>query len=60
MGKHKKELVDRGNTGVPQGSLEGMWNFVAYSDNIRDAICESIDGMTVGSEVVRAIIYLCG
>ena len=56
-GSIKTELVDRGNTGVPQGSLEGMWNFGVYSDNIRDAICESIDGITVGSEVVRAIIY---
>ena len=56
-GNIKTELVDRGNTGVPQGSLEGMWNFGVYSDNIREAICESIDGMTVGFEVVRAIIY---
>ena len=34
-----------------------MWNFGVYSDNIRDAICESIDGITVGFEAVRAIIY---
>ena len=34
-----------------------MWDLGVYSDNIRDAICDSIDGITVGSEVVRAIIY---
>ena len=56
-GNAKTELLERGNTGVPQGSLEGMWNFGVYSDNIRDAICESIDGINVGFEVVRAIIY---
>ena len=56
-GNVKTKLLERGNTGVPQGSLEGMWNFGVYSDNIRDAICESMEGITVGSEVVRAIIY---
>ena len=56
-GNVKTELLERGNTGVPQGSLEGMWNFGVYSDNIQDAISKSVIGITVGSEVVRAIIY---
>jgi len=56
-GNLKTELLERGNTGVPQGSLEGMWNFGVYSDNIQDAISKAVKGITVGSEVVRAIIY---
>ena len=50
-------LVERGNTGVPQGSLEGMWNFGVYSDNIQEKIMESVSGISVGGEIVRAIVY---
>ena len=53
----KTELLERGNTGVPQGSLEGMWNFGVYSDNIQDSITKATSGIAVGSEVVRAIVY---
>ena len=56
-GNVKTKLLERGNTGVPQGSLEGMWNFGVYSDNIQDAILDSLKGITVGSEFVRAVIY---
>ena len=38
-GNVKTELLERGNTGVPQGSLEGMWNFGVYSDNIQHSGC---------------------
>ena len=31
-GAARTNLLDRGNTGVPQGSLEGMWNFGVYLD----------------------------
>ena len=30
---------------------------IVYSDNIQDAILDSVKGITVGSEVVRAVIY---
>ena len=56
-GNVKTGLLDRGNVGVPQGSLEGMWNFGVYSDNIQDAIIASVKGITVGREVVRAVVY---
>ena len=56
-GAAKTNLLDRGNTGVPQGSLEGMWNFGVYSDNINCAIKECVDGVRVGGEMVHAIIY---
>ena len=50
-------LLHRGNAGVPQGSLEGTWNFGVYSDNINCAIMESVEGVRVGSEIVHAVIY---
>ena len=56
-GNVKTELLNRGDTGVPQGSLEGMWNFGVYSDNINDAISESVGGIAVAGEIIRAIIY---
>ena len=56
-GNVKTKLVERGNTGVPQGSLEGMWNFGVYSDNIQTAILDSVKGIKVGSEVVHAVVY---
>ena len=34
-----------------------MWNFVVYSDNINDAISESVRGIAVGGEIIRAVIY---
>ena len=34
-----------------------MWNFGVYSDNINDAISHSVEGIVVGNEVVRAVIY---
>ena len=33
-GTVKTDLLNWGNTVVPQGSLEGIWNFGVYSDNI--------------------------
>ena len=56
-GNAKTKLLERGNTGVPQGSLEGMWNFSVYSDNINDAICDAVGGTMVGGEMVGAVIY---
>ena len=56
-GAARTHLLDRGDTGVPQGSLEGMWNFGVYSDNINGAIMECGDGVLVGGEKVHAVIY---
>ena len=56
-GNVKTDLLERGNNGVPQGSLEGMWNFCVYSDNIHDAILNSGRGISVSGENVRAVIY---
>ena len=56
-GRAKTELISRGDVGVPQGSLEGMWNFGIYSDNIHDAIAEAISGVLVGGEVVKEVAY---
>ena len=56
-GNAKTKLLERGNTGVPQGSLEGMWNFSVYSDNIDEVISEAVGGTMVGEEMVRAVIY---
>ena len=53
----KTMFVERGNTGVRQGSLEGMWNFGIYSDNIQDAITRSAKGILVGNEIIRAVTY---
>ena len=56
-GDVKTRFVERGNTGVSQGSLEGMWNFGIYSDNIQDAITRSAKGILVGNEIIRAVTY---
>ena len=56
-GNARTKLLERGNTGVPQGSLEGMWNFSVYSDNINDAISEAVSGIMVGEVRVRAVMY---
>ena len=52
LGKAKTKLLSRGDVGAPQGSLEGMWNFGIYSDNIHDAISEAAPGVLVGGELV--------
>ena len=56
-GNSKTEQVERGNTGVPQGSLEGMWNFGVYSDNIQEEISSKVEGISLGGKTVRAIVY---
>ena len=56
-GNVKTDFVERGSTGVPQGSLEGMWNFGVYSDNIQKAIIRAGRGIVVGNENVRAVTY---
>ena len=56
-GESRTDLVDRGNTGVPQGSMEGMWNFGVYSDNILDEISASVEGISLGNETIRAVVY---
>ena len=56
-GKAKTKLLSRGDVGAPQGSLEGMWNFGIYSDNIHDAIAEAAPGVLVGGELVTEIGY---
>ena len=48
--------MDRGDVGAPQGSLEGMWNFGVYADNIHSRISNSVKGTGVGSEWVREIV----
>ena len=52
-GNSKTQLLDRGNTGVPQGSFEGMWNFGVYSDNMNTALSASVE---VSMLVVRGCI----
>ena len=49
--------LDRGEYGVPQGSLEGMWNFSVYSDNIQREMIKSVPGINVGGQIVRDIVY---
>ena len=51
------EPLDRGEYGVPQGSLEGMWNFSVYSDNIQREIIKSVPGINVGGQMVRDVVY---
>ena len=51
------KLLNRGDIGVPQGSLEGMWSFGVYSDNIVSGITENSKGVRVGGETVHAVIY---
>ena len=41
----KTELMERGNVGAPQGSLEGIRNFGVYADNIHSAIASVIRGL---------------
>ena len=55
-GKVQTDLLDRGDVGAPQGSLEGMWNFGVYADNIHDRISEYVKGIGVGSEWVREVV----
>ena len=56
-GEAMTELLDRGDYGVPQGSLEGMWNFSVYSDNIQREIIKSVLGINVGGQIVRDVVY---
>ena len=56
-GKVKTKLLDRGNVGAPQGSIEGMWNFGVYADNIHSAISDSVSGVNLGNEMVRDVVY---
>ena len=51
------DALPRGDVGVPQGSLEGMWNFSVYSDNVQAAIIKAVPGIVVGGQVVRNIVY---
>ena len=55
--KAKTKLLSRGDVGAPQGSLEGMWNFGVYSDNIHDAIGKASPGVLVGGEEVKEVVY---
>ena len=56
-GEVYSDALPRGDVGVPQGSLEGMWNFSVYSDNIQAAIIKAVPGIVVGGQVVRNIVY---
>ena len=56
-GKVQTDRLDRGNVGAPQGSLEGMWNFGVYADNIHSRISKHVEGISVGSEWVREVVY---
>ena len=56
-GEIVSEALPRGDYGVPKGSLEGMWNFSVYSDNIQSAIKKAVPGIVVGGQVVRDIVY---
>ena len=49
--------LPRGDHGVPQGSLEGMWNFSVYSDNIQSSLTKAVPGILVGGQVVRNVVY---
>ena len=53
----KTELMERGNVGAPQGSLEGMWNFGVYADNIHSAIASTVPGFNLGHDLVKDVIY---
>ena len=44
-GRVKTGLMERGNVGAPQGSLEGMWNFGVYADNIHSALLVLFRGL---------------
>ena len=48
-GRLQTDLMDRGDVGAPQGSLEGMWKFGVYADNIHSRISNSVKGTGVGS-----------
>ena len=56
-GGSTSELLERGGYGVPQGSIEGMWNFGVYSDNIQIEMIKSVPGIIVGGQVVRDVVY---
>ena len=49
--------VNGEGVGAPQGSLEGMWNFGVYADNIHSAIATAVSGIKLGHDLVREIIY---
>ena len=51
------DTLKRGDIGVPQGSMEGMWNFSVYSDNIQSAMTKAVSGIVVGGQVVRDVVY---
>ena len=51
------DALRRGDHGVPQGSLEGMWNFSVYSDNIQSEIVKAVPGIVVEGQVVRDVVY---
>ena len=46
------DALPRGDYGVPQGSLEGMWNFSVYPDNIQSAIFKVVPEIVVRRQVV--------
>ena len=51
------DTLPRRDYGVPQGSLEEMWNFSVYSDNIQSAIVKAVPDIVVGEQVVRDVAY---
>ena len=57
MGNVVTCALPRGDHGVPQGSLEGMWNFSVYSDNIQSSLTKAVPGILVGGQVVRNVVY---
>ena len=56
-GRVRRDILERGDVGAPQGSLESMWNFGAYADNIHSQIAKVVPGIAVGSEWVREVVY---
>ena len=51
------DLLERGDIGAPQGSLEGMCNFGVYADNIHSQISKVVTGIDVGSVRIRDVVY---
>ena len=51
------DLLERGDIGAPQGSLEGMWNFGVYADNIHTQISKVVTGIEVGGVRIRDVVY---
>ena len=56
-GRVQTDFLERGDVGAPQGSLEGMWNFGVYADNIHKEISNVVTGIGVGSGWVREVVY---